>query len=396
MRRTLYALGIALCFLTLTSCDDDTPQPDGKPKNNTVIVYMGAENSLQEFSHNDLYEMRQGASAIPEDCQVVVYHDADLKPFIFLFNNKGMTTWKEYDKDMDSADPSIMKSVLKEITKGFPSDKYSLVLWSHGSGWIDEERNSRAIIVDNESNKTSNKGNWTEISELADILASLPRMEYIFFDACYMQTVEVVSQLYSYTSYIIGSPTEMPGEGAPYHLIMKALCKANPQDIIEGYASWYRSGNGVLLSAVSCADFPDFCAETAKHIPTAFPKDNMPKTLGIQIYAPAYGTTNSTQNTMPVPYDIRSAMYRVLSQEDFASWEMAWKKTILYPTRADRWDSMYQSETHGPFHCTMQDPEHYGGISMNIPSEKYDAKGWNAQFRLTPWYSMTSWKQTGW
>jgi hypothetical protein len=44
----------------------------------------------------------------------------------------------------------------------------------------------------------------------------------------------------------------------------------------------------------------------------------------------------------------------------------------------------------------MQDPEHYGGISMNIPNEKYDSKGWNAQFRLTPWYSMTSWEQTGW
>lgn len=383
-------------MLSLTSCNDDIPQPDEKLKGNTVIIYMGAENSLQSFSYNDLNEMQMGAKDIPEDCQVVVYRDAELKPSIFKLNRKGMTTWKEYKTDMNSADPATMKSILKDIIKDFPSKKYSLVLWSHGSGWIDETRNSRAIIVDNQSNSTSNKGSWIGISELASILASLPRMEYIFFDACYMQSVEVASQLYKYTSYIIGSPTEIPGEGAPYHLIMKAMCQANPQDIIEGYASAYRNGNGVLLSAVSCTDFPDFCAETAKYIPSAFSKNDMPKTPGIQIYAPAYGNSYSTQNAMPVPYDIRSAMHRALSKNDFAAWEMAWKKTILYPTWADSWDTMYSPGTHGYSHCTMQDENLYGGISMNIPNEKYDDKGWNNEFRLTDWYDMTLWEQTGW
>lgn len=396
MKRILYILGLALAILPLTSCNDDIPQPDEKLKGNTVIIYMGAENSLQSFSYNDLNEMQIGTKDIPEDCQVVVYRDAELKPSIFKLNRKGMTTWKEYKTEMNSADPATMKSILKDIIKDFPSEKYSLVLWSHGSGWIDETRNSRAIIVDNQSNSTSNKGSWIGISELASILASLPRMEYIFFDACYMQSVEVASQLYKYTSYIIGSPTEIPGEGAPYHLIMKAMCQANPQDIIEGYASAYRNGNGVLLSAVSCTDFPDFCTETAKYIPSAFSKNDMPKTPGIQIYAPAYGNSYSTQNAMPVPYDMRSAMHRALSKNDFAAWEMAWKKTILYPTWADSWDTMYSPGTHGYFHCTMQDENLYGGISMNIPNEKYDDKGWNNEFRLTDWYDMTLWEQTGW
>ena len=399
MKRIFYLLGIALSIMVLTSCTDDIPKPGEKLTGNTVIVYMGAENSLQSFSNNDLYEMKMGAEDIPQDCQVVVYRDAELKPAIYHITRKGTTIWKEYENDMDSADPATMKSVLKDIAKGFPSQKYSLVLWSHGSGWIDDTRNSRAIIVDNNSNTYSDLGHWLNINELSDILTALPHLEYIFFDACYMQSVEVASHLYNYASYIIGSPTEIPGEGAPYHLIMKALCQANPQDIIEGYASGYRTGNGVLLSAISCADFPYFCAETAKYIPTAFPKDDMPKTYGIQIYAPAFGTSSSTQNDMPVPYDMRSAMYRALSEEDFAAWEIAWKKTILYPTWAESWESSYRDsygKNYGPFHRTMQDPEHYGGISMNIPNEKYDSKGWNAQFRLTPWYSMTSWEQTGW
>ena len=386
-------------MLPLTSCNDDIPQPDEKLKGNTVIVYMGAENRLQNFSRNDLDEMHMGRKDIPEDCQVVVYRDAELKPSIFLINSKGMTTWKEYTNEMDSADPATMESVLKEIVQKFPSEKYSLILWSHGSGWMDDPNNSRAIIVDNNKNSFSDIGNWLNISELSNILASLPRMEYIFFDACYMQSVEVASQLYNHTPYIIGSPTEIPGEGAPYHHIMGALCQANPQGIINGYASYYGTSKGVLLSAVSCTNFPAFCTETAKYIPSAFSKKDMPRTAGIQIYAPAFGTSSSTQNTMPVPYDMRSAMYRALSEEDFAAWEMAWKKAILYPTWAESWESSYRDvngKNYGPFHRTMQDSEHYGGISMNIPNEKYDSKGWNAQFRLTPWYSMASWEQTGW
>ena len=390
---TVFAL---LAPMLNSSCSKEIPQPSAPIKKNTVIVYMGAENSLYGFSNNDLNEMRLGSKDIPENCQVVVYVDNRNTPSILLYNKNGESTWKEFATDLNSADPATMKGILKDIVKNFPSEKYSLVLWSHGSGWIDETRNSRAIIVDNESNSTSNKGSWIEISELASVLASLPRMEYIFFDACYMQSVEVASHLYSYASYIIGSPTEIPGEGAPYHLIMKSLCQAHPQGIIDGYASAYGTTHGVLLSAVSCEDFPEFYAETAKYIPSVFPKDNMPTTAGIQIYAPAYGNSYSTQNAMPVPYDMRSAMHRVLSEEDYAAWEVAWKKAILYPTWSYSWDTMYNTSSHGSFHSSMQDKEHYGGISMHIPNVKYDVKGWNRDFQQTPWYEMTNWKQTGW
>ena len=402
MRKTLNCIlcttFAVLVSILLSSCDKDIPQPNDtlKVKENTVIVYMGAENSLYGFSNNDLNEMRLGSKDIPDNCQVVVFRDDRSIPSIFLFNKNGETTWKTYTTDLNSADPATMKSVLKEIIREFPSEKYSLVLWSHGSGWIDEPNNSRSVIVDNGVNGTSNKGSWIEISELSDVLASLPHMEYILFDACYMQSVEVASQLYTYADFLIGSPTEIPGEGAPYHLIMKSLCQGNPQDIIEGYASAYRNGNGVLLSAVSCTDFPEFCAETARYIPSAFPKDNMPGIAGIQIYAPAFGNSYSTQNAMPVPYDMRSTMHRVLNEEDYSAWEMAWKRTILYPSWAYSWDTIYIPNTHGDYHCSMQDEDHYGGISMHIPNLKYDSKGWNKEFQHTPWYKMANWEQTGW
>lgn len=392
---TLTICNLVLTALTFIACGDSIPYPKEKLSGNTVIVYMGAENSLSADSYSDLSEMKSACQQIPEDCQVVVYKDAELKPAIFQLTKKGMTTWKEYKQDINSADPSVMKQVLQDIISGFPSNKYSLILWSHGTGWVNSP-SSRSIIVDNGQNSTSNRGSWIHVSELSDILATLPHMEYIFFDACYMQSVEVAAELYTHASYIIGSPTEIPSEGAPYHLIMKDLCKANIQGIINGYASGYTGYYGVLLSAVSSYDFPTFCKETAMVIPQAFRKDDMPITAGIQLYAPAYGTSIPKQGDMPVPYDMRSAMNRLLDEESYLTWEQQWKKTILYPVKATRWASMYPEYNYGPFHRTMQDEKHYGGISMNIPDTKYDAKGWNTEWKQSEWYRLTNWEITGW
>ena len=393
---------MTIAMLFTTSCSNDLPEPNEKLQGNTVIIYMGAENSLsyhddytEAFSKKDIDEMIWAAPQIPEDCQVVVFKDDDLNPVILRINKKGKTTWKQYEQELNSGDPATMKSILSDIIKSFPSNKYSLILWSHGSGWIDAN-NSRAIIVDNQKNSTSNKGSWINISDLSDILSTLPHMEYIMFDACYMQSVEVAAELYPYADYIIGSPTEIPGNGAPYNLIMKALCKADVPGIIDGYASGYPSGNGVLLSAISSDDFPVFCSETAKYIGQAFNKSNKLSVAGIQIYAPAYGNTYGKQDEMPVPYDMRSAMHRVLSNEDYTAWESIWRRTVLYPTKANNWDTIYSSGVYGMFHCTMIDSEHYGGISMNIPDTKYDSKGWNTEFKQTAWYRLANWEQTGW
>ena len=388
---------IATCLL---SCKKDIPEPFYINKAHTVIVYMGAENNLSDTNPNldlsfqDLEEMRFAIKDIPSTSQIIVFRDALNNPEIYHLTNHKYQLWKQYTQELNSADPVTMKSVLSEIITKFPSDKYSLVLWSHGSGWSDHTRTpNRSIIVDNNQNSgNSNSGSWMHISELAQTLSTLPKMEYIFFDACYMQSVEVVAELYPFSNYIIGSPTEVPGNGAPYHLILKDLCQGNPQGIIEGYASGYPGEKSVLLSAVCCENFPEFCQKNTKYFQEYFQKDNMPNVAGIQIYAPRFGYSPDEQATMPVPYDMRSAMHHILPAEKFKEWDIYWKKTILYPKSAKKWESIF----NGYFHCSMTDPSYYGGISMNIPNTKYENKGWNEMFRNNIWYTLGGWTETGW
>ena len=51
------------------------------------------------------------------------------------------------------------------------------------------------------------------------------------------------------------------------------------------------------------------------------------------------------------------------------------------------------------YHCNdavVKDPDCYGGVSMFVPMEKYNACGWNEAFHKTSWYKATGWQATGW
>ncbi len=388
IRHTALLISVLFSYLCLTACNDDIPSPDKKLKGNTVIVYMGADNNLNSFSNSDLNELTSAVNDIPDNCQVIVFRDNNsnnLKPTIYHLTAKGTVTWREYEQELNSADSATVKDILQTIVGNFPSEKYSLVLWSHGTGWSDHATaRQRAIIQDRVPTN-----HWLKVSQLAGILETLPHMEYIFFDACFMQTVEVASYLYPHTNYIIGSPVEIPANGARYDIIMKALCQADIQGIINGYASADTGGYGVPLSAVYSEEFRNFCATTAQYIPNVFLRSSMPSTNNIQIYAPQYLSGNGT---IPVPYDMRSAMFHVLDSADYSTWTKQWEKTILYPVKANDWVSDYS----GSMHCHLTDPDNYGAISMHIPNESYEEHGWNVQFSLTPWYSITGWKETGW
>ena len=71
-----------------------------------------------------------------------------------------------------------------------------------------------------------NGDNRMNISEFVEILKSAPHFDFILFDACFMQAVEVAYELRDYTDYCIGSPTEIPGPGASYDAVVPAMFSA--------------------------------------------------------------------------------------------------------------------------------------------------------------------------
>ena len=56
---------------------------------------------------------------------------------------------------------------------------------------------------------------YMNISDLVTILSAdaVPHFDFVLFDACFMQSIEVAYALRNFTDYYIGSPTEIPGPG---------------------------------------------------------------------------------------------------------------------------------------------------------------------------------------
>lgn len=359
---------------------------------------MGAENSLASVSINDLQEMHDAVDAIPQDCQVVVYRDAQFAPSVYLLRQGQYRVWKEYENDENSADSAIVVRRIQDLVQQFPSKTYSMIIWSHGTGWSKSPQ--RSVLVDNGKNLTNppqaNIGTWLDLRQLDGVLSHLPHLNFLMFDACYMQTIEVVTQLYTYADYIIGSPAEIPAQGAPYDKIMENLCNADVRGIIQNYAAAYPATSGVLLSAVKSSQVPGLCNATKSAIPSRFKKDNMPDVSSVQVYAPPYGEGEMEQKIMPVPYDMRSLMHQVMTQEQYAAWGQQWERTVPYTTITPEWTSQYISYIYGNRHNHMTDAGNYGAISMHLPSDAYEQPGWNSEFRTLRWYDMLSWQQTGW
>ena len=381
----------SLLLLLFSGChkEETESQPLTKVRR-TVIVYMAAENSLNTYVMGDSIEMVDARKQIPEDVNFIIYKDGIAYPAIHTLSAKdGIRLWKKFDSDQDSTDSLTMRNTLREIIRMFPADSYGLVLWSHGNGWVPRKGPSKRSTfgIDNNSNTTSNSGHEMNIEELRGALEEVAPLDYILFDACFMQSVEVAYQLRDVVKYTIGSPAEIPGNGAPYNLIMNDLCEANVQNIVQNYYDFYSHTYGVALSAVDCSKL-DKLAQCMKPLVNEIWSGKVSRsTNGIQYYGPF----SSESNWRPEPFDIKSVMHNMLSADRLQEFDEALDEVLLASKATNKWTSIYSG-----LHNTLTDKENYSGLSMFIPHSKYNGYGWNEAFQSTEWYKVAGWDTTGW
>ena len=379
---------IYICTLLCQSCHDrkeDMPKPMPEAER-TIIVYAAAENSLASFATSDSAEMASAAGSIPEGCNLVLYMDRNTLPTITWMSKKdGVRLWHRYRNDQDSADSLVMLRTLSKIVKEFPAKRYGLVLGSHASGWIPRRK---TFGIDNNSNSQySNRGTEMEIPTLRRVLEQLPHMDFILFDACMMQSAEVAHELRQVTDYLIGSPSEIPGEGAPYDRIMLPMMQGNATEIAEQYYQYFTDRQGVALSVVDCRQMDSLAMVTAPLIERFWAGRAEVDVLGVQRYH-----TFETSAHNPEAQDIRGMMHKLLPDSIYEAWEQVLLRTVVWHKATYSWDSVYP----GNEHHTLTDSEFYSGLSMFVPQEKYEPYGWNLAFHNTSWYWAAGWQQTGW
>lgn len=247
MRTILITFLFVLSF-GITSCT----KSDGPviPAKHTLLVYIMANNSLDNFGIQNLNTMMEVATKknLNGGNLIVYYAPQGATPQLLqLKENSDGKVIKEiildYEKQ-NSASPEVLLSVIKEVVSRFPAESYGLDLWSHGSAWVPSDYQNMMKAFGQDGT------NWMEIDELAK---GIPNglFNYILFDACYMASVECIYELKDKANYILASPTETMGAGWPYAEIIPAFFENNVQleKIAEIFYNYYNAKSGYSQTA---------------------------------------------------------------------------------------------------------------------------------------------------
>lgn len=386
-------------LLIVCSCHKDELENEAR-YSKAVLFYMVSENSLDPFLKLDINELLVAKSTLADDEEVVLYVDNCDTPAIYKITKETigeeldqLVPEYRYAEDFNSCSGESLRQFYDYVKANCPAKSYGMVFWSHGDGWLPSSfdgdsqnfsKRRRAFGIDNGKNISASKsdvGNQMSISELRDALASFGRQfDYIFFDCCFMQCIEVAYELRDVAKYIIGSPAEIPGPGADYTAMLpEFLAKSNYQITIpDAYYKTYKDGvkagwtdsYGVLISSIDCSQLQNFAAATsdilAKHRDELLNMDYS----NVQNY---FDYDNCRPKAkFPDFYDMNGIMMKLLPEDEYRRWKTSFDSAVIYANTTGFWLTIYPWVNTQNVDCSQ-----FGGVSMYVPLEKY-SKGFYA------------------
>ena len=390
MKHTLIALTASA--LLLTACHKSEPvEPETIAR--TVLVYVAGDNNLSgsdggpNYFKLDVKQMMEGSLHLSTNQKLILFVDCYRgHPYFLQVENGDTLRLKTIEKEMKSSDPETLLQAMRYVTDNFAADSYGLVLWGHADGWITRSGGGprRAYGMDDTGGRT-----WMNIPDMAQALSSLPRLKFIFADCCAFLCVENVYELRQAADYIIGSPAEIPGEGAPYHSVVPAMFGSDDdfyKEMVDAYFAQEAQGWKVPLAVVKSSEMDQLAQATATTLAT-IALDIEPDADGCR-YPDVEGLIFYFDHTQ---YDMQDFMLRHASAGQYAEWKKAFDKAVPYHTFAPVWVAnhvLYKSngEEFADFTPTT---ERMGSIGMFVPQRERDAVWWDSRYLINLGTTMT-------
>lgn len=247
----------------------------------TVMVYITASN-LQQFAAQDVNEMEKAVASLPANVNVVVYWDQSSTLTKYATGNGSQAAWGTAgraqlvgDTNMNSVattfqilgeqntgNPATLTSFLQWGAATAPAEKYSLLLWNHGSG-LDGSNydDSDGVAMD-----------YLTMPETVSAIgaAGNPRIDVLGYDACLMGMAEIGYALRNSGTVFAGAEELTAGTGHDYATLFNVL-RTNPQNVtaeqlgaayVTSFSNQY-VGTGVLedtYSATRTSQYGNFAA----------------------------------------------------------------------------------------------------------------------------------------
>ncbi len=271
----------------------------------TLMVYMAGDNGkvfytaagakklmaeMTTAGYKDIWEMAKIGTT--DACAVVCLFDTlegsylvEVRRGVGMVNSRVDTL-----REVNMGHPSTLRDFVLYGMTYYPADHYALVIWNHGTGWLDvdvyatvrsedldykphqpifrttgrkmqEGDTTRPIAFDDTSK------DFLDTQDLRQAFSEVQaatgrRLDLIGMDACLMAMIEGAHELAPYADYFVASQEVEPMDGWPYALILQGLNdepgiapEALAVRIVKDYARLYsaatRQEERVTQSAVA-------------------------------------------------------------------------------------------------------------------------------------------------
>ncbi len=401
-------LGFLLLCLSLcvSSCRDELFMPDGdtfvpialgETAARQLVFYIVGDNNLSSDFQNDLKEVYRAAALVPADCRVLVFIDDAHAPRILSFFNKDgegdYETVHSFEGEMASCDAASMRGVFEWIFENCPTEQLDIVFESHGSGWLYDDGRLPQLYSFGEDRVTGTASNNARVyvEELAAVLRGLPvKPRTVMFDACFMQCAEVAYAMRGCAEWLIASPAEIPGAGAPYDKIVPLFLSvsATCRDIVDAYVAAYEGdvNDGVVLSVVRL-DAMQQLADASAGLVSRFLSLAGDACDGVAAYLP--GGYIKGGYKFPDFYDFNAVMRAFVPQFEYAAWREAFEKAVVYAAANRSFYSYIIKER-------VSVGDDCGAMSLFLPKSDSRYRVLNADFAALEWYRAVGWDEAGW
>lgn len=247
---------IALCIVISLAAD-----------NWNLFVYMAADNNLSQNGKQQINEMEAVAQAAELNIILQADFPEGAKRYQIKQDYSPSMITSPVLQDLGYIDSGYWKTLNDFLIWGrkkYPAQRNMLVIWGHGNSWFKE--GEKWVATDNSSGNAIGVAN----KDLQKALSDTGHWDILLFDACSMQSLEVLSEVKDYCSYLIGSEDLLPARGFPYGSIIPILDQSPAQIAAqipplfrESYlpGGIYNPYTGYLpttCSSIAMADFPAF------------------------------------------------------------------------------------------------------------------------------------------
>lgn len=216
-----------------------------------IMIYMDADNNLEYASLFSMNRLERIGSN--DDVKIVVQWDRNpgydksngnwsgTKRFLILRDDDEEEVSSPELEDLGEVDMGRASSLTEFINwtrEKYPADRYALVMWNHGGGWM-------LHTADDTSKSYLTIPSLSRSLKTAGLEGDL-RLDLLIFDECLMGLTDLAYEMVPYAKVMVASEDVVPGTGIDYTDPLSEL-KDNPgmdekqlsRAIVRAYESFY-------------------------------------------------------------------------------------------------------------------------------------------------------------